>query len=145
MGLRLAAPMRGVDTAQRIRLVLEYDPQPPFDTGSVDGAPPEMVESVRQLVGGCGRPTGAATSALLPPAHSAGPSLWQTAPVREDRGTQTPVTGRPTRAHPPPQLRHDPPTSMRASGAGTTGRWGVVRCTAAGQCVVPPGRMSPES
>ncbi|ASU83921.1 glutamine amidotransferase [Nocardiopsis gilva YIM 90087] len=52
MGLRLAAEVWGEETAQRIQLVLEYDPQPPFDTGSVDSAPPEMVEAVRRLVRG---------------------------------------------------------------------------------------------
>src|SRR5690606_14256564 len=34
MALQLAARIEGVDTAQAIQLGIEYDPQPPFDTGS---------------------------------------------------------------------------------------------------------------
>jgi hypothetical protein len=33
--------------AQAIQLGIEYDPQPPFDAGSVEKAPREIVELVR--------------------------------------------------------------------------------------------------
>jgi transcriptional regulator GlxA family with amidase domain len=39
MGLRLAAKLAGEDVAQAIQLMIEYDPEPPFDTGSVGRAP----------------------------------------------------------------------------------------------------------
>jgi len=38
--------------AQAIQLGIEYDPQPPFDAGSVDKAPKEIVELVRGLAAG---------------------------------------------------------------------------------------------
>ena len=39
MGLTLAARVAGDDIAQAIQLSIEYDPQPPFDSGSVAKAP----------------------------------------------------------------------------------------------------------
>jgi putative intracellular protease/amidase len=50
MGLVLAAKIAGPEVAQAIQLGIEYDPQPPFDAGSVDKAPKEIVELVRGLV-----------------------------------------------------------------------------------------------
>lgn len=49
MALHLAARIAGEETAQTIQLAIEYDPAPPFDTGSPAKAPPEMVERVREL------------------------------------------------------------------------------------------------
>jgi len=37
----------GADVAQAIQLAIEYDPQPPFDAGSPEKAPPEIVERLR--------------------------------------------------------------------------------------------------
>jgi putative intracellular protease/amidase len=51
MGLVLAAKIAGPAVAQAIQLGIEYDPQPPFDAGSVDKAPKEIVELVRNLAG----------------------------------------------------------------------------------------------
>jgi putative intracellular protease/amidase len=45
MALRLAAHIAGDEVAQAIQLGIEYDPQPPFDTGSVHKAP----ENIRTL------------------------------------------------------------------------------------------------
>jgi transcriptional regulator GlxA family with amidase domain len=50
MALTLLAEIMGEDAAKAVQLVIEYDPQPPFDTGSVDKAPPEMVEGIRLAV-----------------------------------------------------------------------------------------------
>jgi transcriptional regulator GlxA family with amidase domain len=47
MALALAAKIAGDQVAQTIQLGIEYDPQPPFQTGSPDTAPPEMVELLR--------------------------------------------------------------------------------------------------
>jgi putative intracellular protease/amidase len=47
MALTLAAKVAGDVVAQAIQLGIEYDPQPPFDTGSKSKAPPEIVEFVR--------------------------------------------------------------------------------------------------
>ena len=47
MALRLAALEAGASVAQEIQLLIEYDPQPPFDAGSPDTAPVEVVERVR--------------------------------------------------------------------------------------------------
>jgi putative intracellular protease/amidase len=49
MGLRLAQLEAGDTVAQAIQLGIEYDPQPPFDAGSPEKAPPEIVELVRSL------------------------------------------------------------------------------------------------
>ena len=47
MALTLAARIAGEDVAQAIQLGIEYDPQPPFDSGSVEKAPAAIVELVR--------------------------------------------------------------------------------------------------
>jgi putative intracellular protease/amidase len=47
MALSLAAQIAGVQVAQAIQLGLEYDPEPPFDAGSPEKAPAEIVEAVR--------------------------------------------------------------------------------------------------
>ncbi len=47
MALALAARIAGERVAQAIQLSIEYDPQPPFDSGSPGKAPPEIVEAVR--------------------------------------------------------------------------------------------------
>jgi putative intracellular protease/amidase len=49
MGLTLAAKIAGPDVAKAIQLGIEYDPQPPFDSGSVEKAAPETVELIRSL------------------------------------------------------------------------------------------------
>jgi putative intracellular protease/amidase len=47
MALLLAARLAGEEIAQAIQLGIEYDPDPPFATGSVATAPPELVDLVR--------------------------------------------------------------------------------------------------
>jgi transcriptional regulator GlxA family with amidase domain len=49
MALSLAELLVGRETAQTIQLGIEYDPRPPFDSGSVRTAPPEAVEAIRRL------------------------------------------------------------------------------------------------
>jgi transcriptional regulator GlxA family with amidase domain len=49
MALHLVQRELGPELAQAIQLGIEYDPQPPFDSGSPAKAPPEIVEVVRQL------------------------------------------------------------------------------------------------
>jgi putative intracellular protease/amidase len=49
MGLVLAAAIADERTAKAIQLLLEYDPQPPFDCGSVHTAPAEIVTTMRAL------------------------------------------------------------------------------------------------
>ncbi|GAA2790586.1 DJ-1/PfpI family protein [Saccharopolyspora taberi] len=50
MGFALAAAIWDEPTAQQFQLGLEYDPQPPFDTGSPEKAPAEMVAAIRAAV-----------------------------------------------------------------------------------------------
>lgn len=52
MALTLVVHLAGDVVAQAIQLSLEYDPQPPFDSGSTTTAPPEIVELVRKVVRG---------------------------------------------------------------------------------------------
>jgi transcriptional regulator GlxA family with amidase domain len=47
MALTLAARMAGDTVAQAIQLGIEYDPDPPFDTGSPEKAPSELVDLIR--------------------------------------------------------------------------------------------------
>lgn len=42
--LTVAAQLHGEQLAREIQLQIEYDPQPPFDSGSVASAAPELVE-----------------------------------------------------------------------------------------------------
>jgi putative intracellular protease/amidase len=47
MGLALAGRIAGDEVAQAIQLMIEYDPQPPYDAGSPDRAPAEIVRTLR--------------------------------------------------------------------------------------------------
>lgn len=49
MALALVARLAGDEVAQAIQLSIEYDPQPPFDSGSPSKAPPRVVEIVRRV------------------------------------------------------------------------------------------------
>jgi putative intracellular protease/amidase len=49
MALHLAALEAGEMVAQAIQLGIEYDPQPPFDAGSPEKAPAEVVEFMRTV------------------------------------------------------------------------------------------------
>ncbi|UGY19780.1 DJ-1/PfpI family protein [Bradyrhizobium septentrionale] len=46
--LRLAAELRGDDAAQAIQLYMAYAPEPPFDSGTPETAPPEILQQSRQ-------------------------------------------------------------------------------------------------
>jgi len=54
MALTLAARIAGDDVARAIQLAIEYDPQPPFDSGSPAKAGPETVAVVRGALAGAG-------------------------------------------------------------------------------------------
>ena len=47
MALTLAAEIAGEEIAQAIQLGIEYDPDPPFDSGSIAKAAPEIVQIVK--------------------------------------------------------------------------------------------------
>ena len=49
MALTLAAQIAGPEVAQAIQLGIEYDPQPPFDSGASWKAAPEIVEIVTAI------------------------------------------------------------------------------------------------
>jgi transcriptional regulator GlxA family with amidase domain len=49
MALVLMAKIAGEDFAKAIQLLIEYDPQPPFDAGSTSKAPAEIVERIRTM------------------------------------------------------------------------------------------------
>jgi hypothetical protein len=48
MALQLAERIAGDDVAQAIQLAIEYDPQPPYDSGHTSKARPEIVEMLRK-------------------------------------------------------------------------------------------------
>jgi transcriptional regulator GlxA family with amidase domain len=50
MALLLTARLAGDEVAEAIQLAIEYDPEPPFDSGSTAKARPETVELVRNVV-----------------------------------------------------------------------------------------------
>ncbi len=47
MALTLAAHLYGPEAARAVQLAIEYDPQPPFDSGSPEKAPGPIVDAVR--------------------------------------------------------------------------------------------------
>lgn len=47
-GLQVAARLRNEEYAKMLQLMLEYDPQPPFQAGSPDGAGGELTSKVRE-------------------------------------------------------------------------------------------------
>jgi transcriptional regulator GlxA family with amidase domain len=52
MALHLTAVACGEDYAKALQLGIEYDPQPPFDSGSPSKAPAALIELVRATLGG---------------------------------------------------------------------------------------------
>jgi transcriptional regulator GlxA family with amidase domain len=54
MALHLVALEAGPEVAQAVQLGLEYDPQPPFDTGSPQKAPAPIVELIASVAGNSG-------------------------------------------------------------------------------------------
>ena len=51
-GLSLAGLLAGPDTAEMIQLSLEYDPEPPFQSGSPASARPEILKNLKQRTAG---------------------------------------------------------------------------------------------
>jgi cyclohexyl-isocyanide hydratase len=47
----LAAELAGEETARMLQLALEYDPHPPFDSGSPEKAGPELIERLNAVQG----------------------------------------------------------------------------------------------
>lgn len=47
MALLLAAKLAGQQTAETLQLGIEYDPEPPFNSGSISKASPEIIEPLR--------------------------------------------------------------------------------------------------
>lgn len=58
MALWLAGQIAGDDVARAIQLGIEYDPQPPFDSGSVAKADPDLVALVREVTATAAAPEG---------------------------------------------------------------------------------------
>ncbi|MDQ1379628.1 MAG: hypothetical protein QOG65_3725 [Actinomycetota bacterium] len=54
MGLTLVARIAGDEYAQGVQLGIEYDPQPPFDSGSLEKAPAPVAAFMRELYGARG-------------------------------------------------------------------------------------------
>jgi cyclohexyl-isocyanide hydratase len=48
-GLKVAAEVAGEDVAKQIQLQIEYDPQPPFNSGHPRSADPALVEKLKKL------------------------------------------------------------------------------------------------
>jgi cyclohexyl-isocyanide hydratase len=46
------AELAGEEVAKSIQLTLEYDPQPPFDSGSPEKAGPERVQRLKERIHG---------------------------------------------------------------------------------------------
>ena len=49
LGLAMAAELWGEEVAKAVQLGIEYDPQPPFDSGSPSKADPEILALVRAI------------------------------------------------------------------------------------------------
>jgi transcriptional regulator GlxA family with amidase domain len=50
MALSLVALEQGDEMAKAIQLMIEYDPRPPFDSGSCSKASPEMIEKAKKML-----------------------------------------------------------------------------------------------
>jgi cyclohexyl-isocyanide hydratase len=50
-GLTVLAQLRGADVAQMVQLMMEYDPQPPFDAGSPEKAGNAVVNAALTMMG----------------------------------------------------------------------------------------------
>jgi hypothetical protein len=61
MALTLLARMHRPQIGQGVQLAIEYDPQPPFDTGSPSKAPAKLVEFVRWRLNTLAAPEPAST------------------------------------------------------------------------------------
>ena len=70
MALRLAELIAGPVTAQAIQLAIEYDPQPPFDSGSPEKAPAEVVDLVRGVAAAMESPVDVSSERDRAPARS---------------------------------------------------------------------------
>ena len=55
MALTLVELIAGAEYAQAVQLWIEYDPQPPHDTGSVAKAGAELTRRTRELIGALGK------------------------------------------------------------------------------------------
>jgi transcriptional regulator GlxA family with amidase domain len=62
MALHLVNRELGEEAAQAIQLAIEYDPEPPFDSGSPAKAPDQIVEAVTQVAAASDEWLGARTS-----------------------------------------------------------------------------------
>jgi transcriptional regulator GlxA family with amidase domain len=51
MGLTLVSFLMNDDVAKMVQLAIEYDPQPPFDTGAPSKVSPEMLKATRRAMG----------------------------------------------------------------------------------------------
>lgn len=49
-GLRVAAEIAGTQVAERVQLMIEYDPAPPFRSGHPRSADPKLVDSVKRTL-----------------------------------------------------------------------------------------------
>ena len=67
MALMLAERLSDATTSQAIQLVIEYDPQPPHDSGALSKSTPDVVRRAVEL----GRPSGAIPEFWEPPAPAA--------------------------------------------------------------------------
>ncbi|MNH34101.1 hypothetical protein D3C79_946730 [compost metagenome] len=50
MALQIVAWEFSDDLSKGVQLILEYDPQPPFDTGSVRKAPLPLVRDIKKML-----------------------------------------------------------------------------------------------
>ncbi len=49
-GLSVLARVRGEDAAKRMQLIMEYDPQPPFQAGHPNSAEPRLTSEVSEWI-----------------------------------------------------------------------------------------------
>ncbi|WP_414441884.1 DJ-1/PfpI family protein [Burkholderia sp. 22PA0106] len=62
-GLTMLAELRGRSYAECTQLITEYDPEPPFNAGSLQTAPPAVAVAVKQLLAGFTKDTEALAAA----------------------------------------------------------------------------------
>ena len=63
-GLTMVAELRDANYAQSVQLLCEYDPHPPFNSGSVHTAPPEVLAMMKGMLAGFPAQIHAAATAI---------------------------------------------------------------------------------
>jgi hypothetical protein len=122
MALTLLARMHGPQIAEGVQVAIEYDPHPPFDTGSPSKAPAELADFVRWQLNTLAAPNRQAQADVTPPSAGQVSSSNRTPSPTATRGRQVRGGGGHRRDGIPVTLRHVDPRHTAAGNQIGSGR-----------------------